>query len=409
MADEEDLDGFLTVEGPLLEAAYAALSISRGEKVAARYETMGVFHDLLIRDDEGYIIAECLGEPVVSEKKLFMFREEVLKLSERLRAAKDIPIKEARIVSISTPDEWSPDAREMLQKLASDLEKESIKLTFIEPRRIIYDLIMNSILGLSLFDNHIFFVGPGESAIRYQPSVSKFGISVSPIDFNEYRKLPHSFMPRIYWSNTHKAIFEEYAVLSGEPLPEWFDWKLPDHLGITWKSVEQMKDALIHSFKHGDRELVYEKANGFITKRLLKKNPYYTANLVYHRHMIDSNDAVSIEREMNELIKAAKEVGKISEELEFYNRLFTDTITFTHSYWYKARYMSYHGKVSYTEILRGEDVLMETLNSGILGFKLKNGRLTLSTEESPNTLKIVNGGLHWESELRSVYPAQLRF
>ncbi len=409
MAAEEDLEGCLTIEGPLLESAYAALCVSRGENVVPRYETMGVFHDILIKEEEGYVVGECLGAPVVSPEKLSMFREEVLKLNERLKAVKDNPVTEARLIGMSTPEEWPEESREMLRKLEEDLGRESIELVFLEPKRVLYDVISNSIIGLSLFDNHIIFVGPGEWAIRYNASVSKYRIGGSSIDFQEFRKLPHSFMPRIYWAGTHRKIFEDYSRFSGEPLPEWFNWSLPDNLGIRWRSVEQIKDVIIHSFTGDRRELIYDGKAGFITRRNLKKNPYYTANLIYHKPLIDSEDAINIDKAMIDLIDSARAEVGIDEDLEFYNRIFTDTVTFTHSYWAKARYKSYHGKVSYTEINRGEDLLMESLNSGVLGMKLSGGRITLSSEESPNTMKIVNGGLHWESELRDVYPAGVRF
>lgn len=409
MSADEDLDGFLTIEGPLLEMGYAALCINRGEKVVHRYETMGVFHDILIHQENGYVLGECMGSPEISAEKLSLLKEQVIKLNDRLVAVKDDPIVEVRIISMTVPEEWPEESRDILGKIEAELDAMNIDLEFIGPKRVVYDLISNSILGLRFYDNHVFFVGPGEWAIRYHPSVSKYQIGGSSIDFNEFRKLPHSFMPRNYWDRAHRKIFEEYAEFAMEPLPEWYTWDPPEKIGITWKSVEQIKNAIIHSFIKENRDLVYDSNDGFITMRKLKKNPYYTANLVYHKPWIESEDAVNLEKGMSNLIESARSEGKITEDLEFYNRIFTDTVTFTHSYWQKARYKSYHGVVSYTEINRGEDVLMETLNSGILRFKLIHGRITLSTEESDNTLKIVNGALHWESEMRDVYPAGINF
>lgn len=406
---EEDLLGTLTLEGPLLEMAYAALCLNKGESVVPRYETMGVFHDILIKHEEGYIIGECLGQPKVSAEKLNLFRGQIDKLNERLKAIGDHPITEARIVSLSTVDEWPADTRDALSQLEEYLKSKSIEFTCVGPKRILYDVISNTILGFSFFDNKIFFVGPGQWAIRYNPAVSKYRLGGSSIDFNAFRRLPHSFMPRTYWSQVHRKIFEEYATISLEPLPEWFDWSMPDNLGVSWRSVEQIKNAVMESFINQNRDLIYDGRSGFITRRNLKKNPYYTVNLVYHKRMIDGDDAINIETETKELIATAKKEGKITEDLDFFNRIFTDTVTFEYSYWAKSTYMRNHGKANYTEINRGEEVLMEALNSGALGLKLVGGRITFSTEESPNTLKIVNGGLHWESELRGEYPARLRF
>ncbi len=409
MSAEEDLDGFLTLEGSLLEMVYAALCVSRGEKVVPRYETMGVFHDILIHDRDSYVIAECLGEPVVSTDKIASFRESVLTLNERLREVGDDTIHEARIVTMSMPEDWETGSADVMAKLKDDFSADGIQLNLIEPKRVLYDLISNSILGMALYDNHIYFVGPGEWAIRYQPSVSKYRIGISNINFPEFRQLPHSFMPRIYWSKGHRKVIEEYSLFSKEPLPEWFNWSPPYHLGITWKSKEQIKNAIIHTYINDRRQLLYESSSGFLTKRMLKKNSYYTANLVYHKPVMTGDDAIDLDKEMNELVSSARKEGKISEELDFYSRIFTDTITFTHSYWANSLYNRNRGKVSYTEIHRGEDVLMEALNNEVLGMKLSGGRIALSTEDSPNTMKIVQGGLHWESEHREVYPARVKF
>lgn len=406
---EEDLLGTLTLEGPLLEMVYAAYCLGKGEKVVPRYETMGVFHDILLKREQGYVIGECLGQPLVSPEKISLFQGQIEKLNERLRASGDQSLVEARIISLSSESEWAAETKNRVQALKEQLERESIKFVFVQPKKVLYEVIASTVLGFGLYDNKIFLLGPGEWAIRYNPSVSKYEFGSSTIDLNEFRGLPHSFMPRTYWSETHKKIFEEYAGISLEPIPEWFRWNEPEELGIRWRSVGQIKDAVKHSFINGDRELVYETDSGFITRRNLKKNPYYTANLFYHKQMIDGEDALKIEKETKELIEGARREKRIQEGLDIYSRIFTDTVTFEYSYWAKSRYMTNHGKASYTEINRGEEVLMDALNNGTLGIKLVAGRIALSSEESPNTLKIVQGGLHWESELRGEYPARLRF
>lgn len=405
MSGDEDLDGILTLEGPLLEMVYAALCVARGEVVAPRYETLGVFHDILLRTETGYVVGECLGEPNVSETKLGVFRDSVLRLNERLLAAQDKPVREARLVSLTSPEEWTPATQETFLRLREELSRAAIVLTFVGPKKIVYDAVSSSILGLGLRENNIFFVGPGEWAVRYDPATSRYQVGGSSIDFLQFRKLPQSIMPREYWSASYRPIFEEYANFTGSPLPEWFSWEVPDRIGVTWKSVAQVKRAIMHSFLNEGRTLVYDDPVGFVTRRDFGKNAYYTVNLVYHKPIIDRSDAVRIEKEVARLVDAAKANGLIQEELDVYSRLFTDTVTFAYSYWTRSKYRSYHGKIAYTEIHRGEEVLMEALNSGTLGLKLLHGRLTLSTDEGPNTLKIVQGGLHWESADRARYPA----
>lgn len=409
MSTEDNLEGFLTLEGPLLEMAYAALCVSRKERVIPRYESLGVFHDLLLRKEKGYVVVECLGEPKVSSRKLAGFKNEVLELNEKLRGAGDKPVIEARIVSMTKHEDWTAETERKLRELEEELRGNSIELTFIGPKKLVYDLISNSIIGMGVLNNSIIFVGLDEQGIRYDPSDSIFKLSGSTVDFEEFRKLPHSFMPRDYWSEDNKKVFEEYAEITGSPMPEWFSWSYPDHIGIRWRSARQIKKAIMQSFSSGDRTIVFESNSAFLTKRNLGKNSYYTVNLVYHKPVIDSKDAVNMEKAVSLLIEEARREGRLEDGLDFYSRIFTDTVTFTYSYWSKARYSSFHGKISYTEVNRGEEVLMEALNSGSLGFKLSAGRIKFSMEEGPDTLKIVQGGLHWESELRESYPAIVRF
>ncbi|GEM_PF-6325194 len=409
MGGEQDLNGHLTIESALLEMAYAALEFSRGKKIIPRYETLGVFHDLLEVEDDGYVITECIGSLKISPKKIRLFKNQIDTLNSRLRESGDNGIKGARIVAMLDFQLFPEETKHELGDLKNHLESSGITLDVVSPKKLVYDLFSTSVMGFRLVDNHIFLVGPGEVAVRFNPAISKFCLTDSMIDIQGFRKLPHSFIPRYYWLGSSKRLFEEYSDFSEEEIPSWFSWSSTESAGITWRSVEQMKDAIINSFITGNRELVFEKSNGFITKRKLLRNPYYTANLIYHKQIIDGDDATRITSEMHQLIETAKKEGKIDEDLAFFNRIFTDTITFSHKYWNKAHYFSSSGKVSYTEIKRGEDVLIDALNAGSLGIKLDAGRIVLSLEDSPNVLKIVGGALHWESEGREVYPARVEF
>ena len=409
MNSNEDLDGTLTVEGPLLEMAYAALCVTRGEEVVPRQETLGVYHDIFIRGNKGHVFCECDGQGEISEEKIILFRDEVLKLNSLMLKEGQLPVTEARFVVMLPRREWGDNANELMESARDSLSEQGIKLTIVEPKRLLYDLISSSVLGFILIDNHIIFVGPGHWAIRYNPSVSKFMFGESSIDLEKFRQLPQSFMARDYWNERHKDVYAEYTTIYREGLPEWFSWKFPEKFGIRWSSPEQMAKALLKAYSRNGRVIVHTDDRGFVSLRKLKKNSYYAANLVYQNEIIGSEDAVNIDADLSRLIEDFRNSGNMAEDLDFYFRLFTDTITFSHRYWTKAKFKSHNGEVSYTEIHRGEDVLMETLNSGDLGLKLNRNKVKFTLEESPDSLTLVRGALQWESSEEGTYPATLKF
>lgn len=409
MSDYYDLEGHLTVEGPLLELAYAALCLAKGEDVAPRLETLGIYHDVLIRSSKGYTFCECDGEAHVSKDKIDLFISEVLKLNSLLKSHSEMPILEARFVTMVPTAQWDEEATEELEVARIKFDEHSIRLVVVEPKRLIYDLISTSVLGFLILDNHIIIVGPGQWAIRYDASISKFVYGESSINLSRFRELPQSFLARDYWNERHKAINTEYVKMAMEALPEWFEWKYPEYFGIRWKSAEQMAEAIRKAYSRNGRIIVHVDKHGFISFRKLKKGSYYTANLVFGGTIIGDRDAEEIDREFLRMTMDFKESGEMSEDLDFYFRVFTDTTTFSHLYWTKAKFRSHKGEVSYTEIHRGDDVLLEVLNSGDIGIKLDGNHILLSMEEGANTLSLVRGSLQWESSEEGTYPATLKF
>lgn len=409
MEDFEDLEGRLTLEGPLLEMAYAALCVARGEQVVPRLETLGVYHDVFIRGSKGHIFCECDGEGDISEKKIFLFRDEVLHLNSLLKSEDQMPITEARLVVMLPRREWENGAIMAVEKVDEEFTKSGIKLNIIEPRRLLYDLISSSVLGFVFLDNHILLVGPGHWAIRYNPSVSKFMYSESKIDLDKFRQLPQSFLARDYWNERHKDVYAEYSEISQESLPEWFSWKFPDNFGIRWRNSQQIAKTILKAYSMNGRDIVHRDDKGFISLRRLKKNSYYAANVVYRGDIVGAEEAVELDRELSRMVNDFRNSGSMDEELDFYFRIFSDTITFSHMYWTRAKFKTPRGEVSYTEIHRGDDLLVEVLNSGNLGMKLDRNGIRLSTEEGPDILTLVRGSLQWESSKEGTYPATLKF
>lgn len=404
-----DLNGALTIEGPLLEMAYAALCIKKGEDVVARQETLGIYHDVFIKGSKGHIFCECDGQGEISREKVTLFRDEVLKLNSLLIANEQLPITEARFVVMLPRSLWGDEINRIMEEVEREFSDSSIRLNIVEPKRLLYDLVSTSIIGFMLIDNHIILAGPGHWAIRYNASVSRFEFGDSTVDLEKFRRLPQSFIARDYWNERHKDVYAEYVKISEESLPEWFSWKFPDNFGVTWNSPEQIASAVLKAYSRNGRIIAHRGKNGFVSLRKLKKNSYYTANIVYKGDIIGDRDIPRIENDLMNLVDEYRSTGQMQEDLDIYLRMFTDTVTFSHMYWIRAEYRTHHGEPYYTEIHRGDDVLVETLNSGDLGLKLDRNRIMFSMEEGPNSLTLVRGSLQWESSVEGTYPATLKF
>lgn len=409
MTDQMDWFGHLTLEGPLLEMAYTALCISRGEKVVPRYETLGVIHDLLIEEKEGYVFCECVGQPEISTDKLKSFEEEVNELRGKLLEMGEKSIKSARFVSMVGAAEWSDEAKNLFEAIKQRFDSNSIGLEVENPKKILYEFVSRSIVGLRIMDNKVFFVGPGEWAVRYDAKNSRFKFGESEIDFEKFRKMPQSFLPRDYWTRRYKDSFVEYAISSKESIPEWFSWEFPTSFGIRWASMDQIKKAIMSAEEKMGRRIVEETDDGFITLTQIKKMNYYTATVIYHSERVLKQGGPEIEKSFSRLIENAIKNSAINLEDGILYRIYTDTVTFSPNFWSTVKDRVYDGHVEQPAIKRGDDVLLETLNSGVIGFKLTSGRITLSMEEGKNTLMLEGGALKWETEKEGVYPASLKF
>lgn len=406
---EEDWAGNLTLEGWLLEMAYGALCVSRGENVVPRYETLGVIHDVFLERNEGYVFCECVGEDGISVDKLNLFENSILTLNTRLKDFNtEKRVVEARLATITETSTWDTPQQERLEEIRKNLEQNGVQLKTESGKRLLYEFISRSIIGFGMIDNKIFFAGPNERAIRYDATMSRFKYGECQIDFKEFRKIPQSFLPRDYWSQRYRDVFEETASSESEAIPDWFSWEFPKKFGISWQSQEQMKSALKEVLTKKGTQVVYENRMSFLTYRKVNKSGYHTANVIYSGSHMHRNDGFMIRDELKSLIRAAKTHSSMDREQEAYLRVFTDTTTFSPDYWSTLGYSSYNGKVVYPEIVRGDEVLMDSLNYGILGLKIIGNKITFSTHDASNVMKLEGGALKWESG-EQTYPAQLKF
>lgn len=409
MVEHDDLDGELTIEGPILETAYAAYSVIKGENVIPRKETLGVGHDLLIRKKNGYVFCEVDGGEEISDEKILLFRDDVTKLNDLLKTNGDAPIIEARFIAMLSRKNWSENANQLMDETEKIFEASSISLIIVEPKRLVYDLIVSSILGFILKDGSIILVGPGHTAIRYNASVSKFMFGGASINENEFRKLPQSFVTWDFWNKEYRNMYKEYSSFCKESPPKWLDWKVPEKFGIKWKSASQILRAIERGYSKSGYEIDDKKRDGFISVRKTKKSTQYRVNVVHHTHIMSSEDVESIKESFSRLLEDLSKRVALEENIETGFVLFTDTVTFSHSYWTNIKFLNFKGETTYSEIQRGDDLLIESLNGGVLGIRIDKNQIKLTLKQGPDTMNVVRGSLQWEPSEEGTYPATLKF
>lgn len=409
MVEHDDLDGELTIEGPILETAYAAYCVIKGEKVVPRKETLGVGHDLLIRKKNGYVFCEVDGGEEISDEKILLFRDDVTKLNDLLKANEDSPIIEARFIAMLSRRDWGEKTNQLMYETERMFKDSSISLVIVEPKRLVYDLIVSSVLGFILKDGSIILVGPGHTAIRYNASVSKFMFSDVNINKNEFRKLPQSFVTWDFWNMEYRNMYKEYSSFCKESPPKWLNWETPEKFGIKWKSANQILRAIEKEYSKSGYEIEDKKKEGFISVKKTKKSTQYRVNVVHHTHIMCSEDVESIKESFSNLLEDLSKRVAREENIETEFVLFTDTVTFSHSYWTNIKFLNFKGETTYSEIQRGDDLLIDSMNGGVLGLRIDKNQIKLTLKQGPDTMNVVRGSLQWEPSEEGTYPATLKF
>lgn len=409
MGAEGDLEGELTIEGPVLEAAYSAFCVTKGEDIVPRKETLGVTHDLMLRGDKGYVFCELDGSGSISENKIKMFRDDVLKLNSLLKEDEKRPISEARFLTMLPRGYWGEEVSKLMDSVLEDFKKESISLRIVEPKRLLYDLIISSAVGFIVYDDSILLVGPNHWAIRYDSSISRFVFGGSPVDPNKYRAIPQSFIPWDYWDNRHSDLFTQYANMCQESPPEWLNWQFPVKFGIKWRSNDQILEAVEKDFSKQGRAIVCKDDKGFVVEERIQRTSAYVINVVHKSRNMLAEDADEVNEAFFSLGHRLVESEPNTQDANLRFRLFVDTVTFSHSFWTRIKFVGDKQHHIYVEILRGEDLLIDSLNKGVVGLKADKNHIKLTLEQGPDIMNIVRGSLQWEASKEGTYPATLKF
>jgi len=205
-----EFEGALSLEGPLLESLYAAYLMKTGHELVNAVETRGVQHDILEKTYDGYIFYECTGQELITEGKINRFLDDIFKLDEVLREAYDKGLVKAVFVAAVTDDGWQENAKKALEHTKNKVkEKIGRKVEVVSGLKLLKDLVSSGVLGIRLYQNKIYFTGPEDYGIRYDPQRKEFRLSTAPIDIERFRKTPYSFLPSHYWENYYRELLRE--------------------------------------------------------------------------------------------------------------------------------------------------------------------------------------------------------
>ena len=403
-----ELEGAISLEGPLLESVFAVHLILNGHNVVSRSSSYGVEHDILVDEYDGYVFYECTGQQEITVEKIDRFRFDAIKLAEVLKKNEGKPLKKAVFVAAVADDAWSSKAKEVIDETRQTLkEKVGCEVEVISGLKLLKQLLSSGALGLRLYFNRIYLAGPEDYAIRFDPQTSEFKLMYARLRMDTFRKTIFSFLPSHYWEMYYhtrwREVYEKEANAKLEPLSLW---TYPYYEGLRWRSVREL------TLRYKD----YIEAMGFIAEEIPgeegclfehswgRRHDYYTLHFFLINEIIDKSVARTVcgrlDRIINRIRKERTYIGKIGVEIH----------TFT-EYWTSGGWSEVHSmpetikqNISYVEVERGNDILIRLLNEGILGlgFRTRNQitlfgpgvnavRRTWRKEEGRFTLDIAEG------------------
>lgn len=234
-----ELDGYLSLEGPLLESIVALHLMTTGYNIVPRRSSYGVHHDILVEVYGGYTFYECSGQAEITVEKIDKFRNDALRLKERLEKIEGKTLKKCVFVAAVGEGSWSQRSREAFKETAERLKNEGCEVELLEGMELLKQLMFSGSLGFRLYLNRVFFAGPEDYAIRFDHEQGKFRIMYPRILLESFRKTPFSTLPSHYWemfyhSRLIDALKKEYEGLL-EPL-----WTYYGYPGLKWKSIQDL-------------------------------------------------------------------------------------------------------------------------------------------------------------------------
>jgi len=379
-----ELDGYLSLEGPLLESIVALHLMTTGHRIVPRRSSYGVHHDILVDAYDGYIFYECTGQAEITVEKIDKFRNDVLKLKERLEKIESKTLKKCVFVAAVSEDSWSQKSREAFKETAERLKGEDCDVELLEGMELLKQLMLSGSLGFRLYLNRIYLAGPEDYAIRFDRERGEFRIMYPKILLEDFRRTPFSTLPSHYWelyyqSRLREALKREYEEELLEPL-----WTYYGYPGLKWRSVQDLVAcyrAYLNSLPREYASKIEGEENWlFATWRSRRRNWHYELHAFSVEEIVDKRVSGSLCGRADALIHKLKKKEHIPQEekVAVYIHTFTDC-------WTAGGWDEFHEKIeafekeAYLYAKRGNEILVELLNSGVLGVRFREKNLiTLS-------------------------------
>jgi hypothetical protein len=370
-----EFSGRLSLEGPLLESVFAAYLMSRGYKVVDRIETRGIQHDILVESYDGYVFYECTGQESITEQKVNRFLFDIFRLDEVLRESYGKGLVKAVFVVAVAEDGWMEDARKALEYVKSKVkERINCDVEVLSGMNLLRELISSGVLGIRLHKNRVYFAGPEDYGIRYLPSRREFCLSTAPINLDEFRKKPYSFLPSHYWDRYYQQLYREAMEEKKEEWSNQYDiFSYAFYEGLELKKVEDLVNLYKKYEETLTNQIIIATGDRYLTiHSWSRKHDYYSLHIFSTDSIIDRSSAKAMIGLAPRLIDEAKGSRSMTEPFSLHIYTLTED-------WSTAAWNEVHEKmpeplkadISYVGVIRGNDLLIPLLNKGILGFRFR--------------------------------------
>ncbi|MCD6592676.1 hypothetical protein J7L00_01115 [Candidatus Bathyarchaeota archaeon] len=378
-----EMDGALRLEGAFLEKIFATYMLSKGETVVTRPATGEVQHDVLIERSDGFIFCECTGLADIGRGKIDRFYNDALMLHDELKRRKNKGLIEAWFVAAVHDTAWSKEAKERFEKAASSLrEKIDAEVRLLTSDKLLLELVGSGVLGMRLIRDRVYWAGPEDLAIRYDPVKKTFEYSrCSEGLLQRLHETHFSLLPSFYWESYYRRLFEE-AVKDKMELPLSVFTYYPEE-GLRWRSLDDLVNCYEHYLKHIRRTYVLEKGKDFILEEYVsrKRNRYYTLHLFTlgeqrgydEAGYVSSTLISSLKGRAFELIEDFKKANKVpaGERVSL-------VIVSASQYWTPQAWgavpevpTAFKEEVNQPERMPGNELVKRLLNKGVLGLKFR--------------------------------------
>jgi len=379
-----ELSGALSLEGPFLECVYATYLLLKGKRVVERSMTGGVQHDVLVEDADGFEFYELTGQERIDWDKVARFRDAINQLADYLKKEDGGKrLVRAYFISMTAEDAWSEDAKKVLEQLRKDfMQRLSCEVHHINGITALKQILESGALGLRLVNNRIYFAGPEEYAIRYDPSSGWFDIGFAKLDLSKFRSTPFSFLPSHFWemyyqSRVREVFMQEYKE-KGEDLTIW---TYQYNEGLKWPNLDNLVSLYaeyLNRFKRRYAKIMEEAALKYVfeTYESARGNRYYILHLFSLAEVVDKQTTTGLRGIADHIATKIKDqIDYLKDEricVEFHSA----SDVWTLNAWSEIhKPIPEHLKNVLGEkirVERGNELLKEMLNVGILGFSFRS-------------------------------------